>query len=338
MELLVFNDKGIYCQQADVYIDPWKPVKKVLITHGHSDHAYGGHQHYLCHRLTGMIIRSRISKELNIQSLEYGEQVTINGVTFSFHPAGHIIGSSQIRVEYKGEVWVTSGDYKLEDDGISTPFEPVKCDTFITECTFGLPVYKWKPQEEVFDGINTWWKQNSALGKPSMLLAYSLGKAQRILANIDASIGKIYTHGAVENLNEVFRNAGLSLPDTERITKDTDPKLYPGSLILAPPSALGSTWSRKFKNLSTAAASGWMTLRGARRRKGVDRGFVLSDHSDWDELNKAIKYTGAENIITTHGYTSVFTEWLKSQGYNARVESTTYEGETMDSTKEEQAA
>ncbi len=324
--LLTFTDRGIYCPAADIYIDPWKPVGQALITHGHADHSRWGHRHYLCTRQAKPVMQYRLGK-VNIETVEYGEQRTINGVQFSFHPAGHIIGSAQIRVEYKGEVWVVSGDYKLQDDGVSAPFEPVKCHSFITESTFGLPVYSWKPQAEVFEQINDWWLKNKEEGKVSVLGAYALGKAQRLLAGLDISIGPIFTHGAVENTNEVIRTQGIDLPPTVRVTRDIDRKRYPGAMVIATPSATGSAWMKKFKPASVGIASGWMALRGTRRRRGADRGFVLSDHVDWDGLNTAIASTGAERVFVTHGYTDIFTRWLREQGYDAQVVKTEYDGE-----------
>ncbi|RMG54124.1 MAG: ligase-associated DNA damage response exonuclease, partial [Bacteroidetes bacterium] len=300
--LIEFTDRGLYCPQADVYIDPWRPVPKALITHGHSDHARWGHQAYLATEAAAPVMRHRLGK-IKLQTVAYGRTTTINGVQFSFHPAGHIPGSAQIRVAYQGEVWVASGDYKLEEDGLSEPFEPLRCHTFITESTFGLPIYRWAPQAEVYADINDWWRANQAAGKVSMLFAYALGKAQRLLRALDPDIGTIYTHGAVENTNEVLRAQGISLPQTVRVTKDISPKDYPGNLVLAVPSVLGSSWIKKFKPLALGYASGWMRLRGARRRRAVDRGFILSDHADWPGLLQAIKATGAERVFVTHGYT-----------------------------------
>jgi putative mRNA 3-end processing factor len=324
--LLEFTDRGIYCPVADVYIDPWKPVRRALITHGHADHSRWGHKHYLCTREARPVIRYRLG-EVKIETMEYGEARTINGVRFSFHPAGHIVGSAQIRVEYQGEVWLVSGDYKLEDDGLSAPFEPVKCHNFITESTFGLPVYTWKSQAEVFGEINDWWRRNKEEGKVSVLGAYALGKAQRLLGGLDLTTGPIYTHGAVEQINEIIRSQGIELPPTIRVTPEIDRKAYIGGMVIATPSATASSWMRRFKPASVGIASGWMALRGTRRRRGADRGFVLSDHVDWEGLNSAIAATGAERVFVTHGYTDIFTRWLREQGYEAYVVKTDFEGE-----------
>lgn len=329
MPLLEFTNKGIYCAQADVYIDPWKKVKRALITHGHADHSRWGHSHYLCTKTAMPVIRHRLGP-INIESVEYGESRTVNGVKFSFHPAGHILGSAQIRAEYKGEVWVASGDYKIEDDGLAEAFEPVKCHGFITESTFGMPVYKWQPQAEVFAEINDWWRENNAQGKVSIISAYALGKAQRIMQNVDPGIGRIFTHGAVENINEVMRKQGIPLVETTRVHSTIKKDEYKGGLVIAPPSAVGGNWTRKFQPFSVAIASGWMNLRGARRRRNADRGFVLSDHADWDGLNQAVADTGASKVIVTHGYTEVFTKWLREQGYEAYGEKTQFESETPD--------
>lgn len=332
--LLVFNDKGIYCALADVYLDPWKPVDKAIITHGHADHSRWGHKKYITHHTNIPIITHRLGK-INVTGKTWGETFQVNGVTFSLHPAGHIIGSSQVRVEYKGEIWVFTGDYKTEDDGLSTPYEPVRCDTFITECTFGLPAFKWTPQREVMHDINEWWADNKTEGSTSILFGYSLGKAQRLLKHLNPEIGPILTHGAIENMTEVIRPM-VDLPKTTLITKDTRKEDFMGALVLAPPSAHGSTWIRRMVPYVTASASGWMTFRGARRRRAIDKGFVLSDHCDWDALLSSIKETGAEKVICTHGYTDIFSRYLKELGYDARTEKTQYEGELteMETSKE----
>lgn len=327
MALLEFTAKGIYCEKAMVYIDPWKPVDYAIITHAHADHSRIGNKFYLCHHLSKPIIQYRLGEQINIESIEYGEKRTINGVEFSLIPAGHVIGSAQVKVEYKGEVWVVSGDYKLEDDGLCAPFEAVKCNVFITECTFGLPVFKWKPQDEVFHAINSWWEKNKADKKATVLSGYSFGKAQRLLQGVDANIGPIYTHGAIENTNAVLRKMGIRLTDTTYISSDLDKKKFQGALIIAPPSALGSSWQKRFQPFESGIASGWMNIRGPRRRRAVDRGFVLSDHADWEGLNSAIKSTECEKVIVTHGYTSVFSKWLNENGIEAQIENTEFEGE-----------
>lgn len=324
--LLAFNDKGIYCAQANVYLDPWRPVTNAIITHGHSDHSRWGHKNYITHHLNIPIIKHRLG-DINVTGKDWGETFSVNGVTFSLHPAGHIVGSAQVRVEYKGEVWVFTGDYKTEDDGLATPYEVVKCDTFITECTFGLPAFKWLPQQEVFNDINTWWAQNKAEGKTSVLFGYTLGKAQRLLKHLDTDIGKIYTHGAVENMTEVIRPM-VDLPPTKLITRDTKKEEIAGNMVIAPPSAHGTPWIRKMTPYVTGSASGWMAFRGARRRRAIDRGFVLSDHCDWQSLLESIKATGCEKVISTHGYSEIFSKYLREQGYDARTEHTQYEGET----------
>lgn len=328
-DLLQFTARGIHCPPADIYIDPWQPVDRAMITHGHADHSRYGSKHYMATSAAAPAIQYRLG-DIDMQTVEFGETTVINGVKFSFHPAGHILGSAQIRVEYKGEVWVASGDYKLEDDGLAEPFEPIRCDTFITESTFGLPVYDWKPQAEVFANINAWWRENAAQGKVSFLTGYSLGKAQRILQGLDPSIGKIYTHAAVENLNEVIRGQGIMLPETIRATKEVPYKDYNTNLVLAPPSVLNSNWMKKLKPVSVGICSGWMSLRGPRRRKAVDRGFVLSDHVDWKDLNTAIAATEADRVIVTHGYTKVYTRYLRSLGLRADEAETEYTGETLD--------
>lgn len=325
--LLQFTDKGIFCEKAGVHLDPWKPVDKAIISHGHSDHAYFGHKHYLSTTIAMPVIKHRLYLQDNIETLAYGEELNINGVNFSFHPAGHIPGSAQIRVEYKGEVWVFSGDYKLQNDGISTPFEPVRCHTFITESTFGLPVYKWKPQQDVFDDVNAWWRKNRSEGKNSVIAGYTLGKAQRVLKNVDPSIGKIFTHGAVDSVNEIMRKQGINIPDAPRVTDEIKKEDLAGALIICPPSAVGSPWIRRFLPYSLGVASGWMKLRGTRRRRGADRGFVLSDHADWNDLNKTVLDTGAEKVFVTHGYSEIFAQWLNSRGIQAEEVKTRFEGE-----------
>ena len=327
--ILTFTDRGIYCAAGDFYIDPWRPVARALITHAHADHARSGMGTYLATDGTLPIMRHRLG-DISASSIAYGQVLRIGDADVSFHPAGHVPGSAQIRIEVDGEVWVASGDYKTTNDGFSEPFEPVKCHHFITESTFGLPVFRWAEQNVVAAEINTWWAACAAAGKTAFLGAYALGKAQRLLSMLDPAIGPILTHGAVEATNAVLRAQGLSLPDTLQATADVKPKDHPGAIVLAPPSALGSAWARKFGPQETAFASGWMAVRGIRRRRAGDRGFVISDHADWAGLLWAIQQTEAENIYVTHGYTDILTRYLAENGWSAQVVQTQFEGETLD--------
>ncbi len=324
--LLKFTPKGIYCSIADIYIDPWKPVERAIITHGHADHARWGNKLYLAHKHTCEILKIRLGQN-NYMPFEFGDSVIHNGVRFSFLPAGHLLGSAQIKVEYKGEVWVATGDYKLQNDGIATTWEPVPCHTLITECTFGLPIYTWKSNEELKEEILSWIRSNQEAGLNSVLIGYSLGKAQRILKMIEETDQKIYCHGAVENMNEVHRQNGIILPETFRPELEARNKKYENSIIVAPPSALGLPWIRRFKPYRVSVASGWMALRGARRRKAVDKGFILSDHVDWPGLHEVINLCKPEHVICTHGYTEIFAEYLKSIGIRASSEKTFFETE-----------
>ncbi|MFD1193458.1 ligase-associated DNA damage response exonuclease [Seohaeicola saemankumensis] len=331
--VLTLTDRGLYCAAGDFFIDPWRPVDRALITHAHADHARPGHGRYLCTDASMPVMRHRLGV-ITGDTIRYGETRRIGDALVSFHPAGHVPGSAQIRVEVAGQVWVVSGDYKTEPDGLCEAFEPLRCHTFISECTFGLPVFRWQPQAVVADQINRWWAENAAQGRASLLAAYSLGKAQRLLHLLDPAIGPILTHAAVENTNAVLRDQGLPLPDTLRITPDLDRKANPGALIVAPPAVLGSAWARRFGPLSTGFASGWMQMRGVRRRRAADRGFVISDHADWAGLLEAIKATGAETLYLTHGYTEIFTRYLRESGHDAHVLATEYGGEDADDTAE----
>lgn len=336
--MLTFTPEGIYCPAGDFHIDPWRPVPRALITHGHADHARSGMGQYLSTDIAAPVIRHRLG-QISLDTIRYGEVRQIGGASVSFHPAGHVPGSAQIRVEVAGQVWVVSGDYKTVADGLSDPFEPVKCHAFITECTFGLPVFNWTGQQDLTAQINGWWADNAAAGRVSMLGAYSLGKAQRLMHLLDTGIGPILTHGAVEGTNAVLRGQGIALPDTRLVTPDLDKAAKERAIVIAPPSALSGTWAQKFgPGRSSAFASGWMALRGVRRRRAADRGFVVSDHADWAGLNEAIAATGAEKVFVTHGYTSVFQRWLADQGYDAHIVSTEYEGEGLDGAESEAAS
>ncbi len=327
--MLTFTKSGIFCQQGGFYIDPWLPVDKAIITHAHSDHARWGNQHYLCHTHTKPLLQLRLG-EINIEAMNWGETKTINGVQISLHPAGHIIGSSQIRLEYKGEVWVVSGDYKLANDGISGAFEPVPCHHFVTESTFGLPIYRWENQEIIYQQIRDWVLHNKANGFSSVLLAYSLGKAQRVIDCL-APLGlPIYAHGAIANAQEKLIGAGFNLPavtrvpTAEQLPTASEKKALKEALVVAPPSVDGSNWLKQFGPAKTASCSGWMQVRGNVRRRNLDAGFVLSDHADWTGLLTAVKATGAERVFVTHGFQSAFSRYLNENGIESHEIATDY--------------
>jgi putative mRNA 3-end processing factor len=322
-DLVVRRPEGLYCPAGDFYIDPWRAVERAVITHAHADHARGGHAHYLCAHSGAGVLRARLGN-ISLQTLAYGEALNIGGVTVSLHPAGHVLGSAQVRLAHAGRVWVVSGDYKTEPDRTCTPFEPVPCDVFITECTFGLPIYRWRPAAEVMADINAWWQANAASGRPSLLLGYSFGKAQRLLAGVDECIGPIVVHAAIDPLNAAYRDEGIALPPTLRFSDVTDKSVWTQALVLAPPSAPRGPLNRALQHASDGIASGWMQLRGARRRAGVDRGFVLSDHADWPGLVQAIAATGAQRVIVTHGQEGVLVRWLQEQGLDAEAMDTDY--------------
>jgi putative mRNA 3-end processing factor len=325
--LLALTDAGLYCPTGDFYIDPWQPVARAVITHAHSDHACPGSAAYLATRDSERVLRTRLGADAHIETLAYGEIVSINGVDVSFHPAGHILGSAQVRVAYRGQVWVVSGDYKTDPDVTCAPFEPVRCHTFMTESTFGLPIYRWPPQASVLAQINDWWRRNQEAGRASILYAYALGKAQRLIAGLDPTIGPIFVHGALVRITEDYRASGVALPPVQYVGDAPRGFDWSQALILAPPSAHGTPWLRRFGPFSTGFASGWMRIRGTRRRRAIDRGFVLSDHADWPGLLAAIDATGAERVWVTHGYAAVLVRWLQEQGRDAAVLQTRFEGE-----------
>ena len=326
--LLSITERGLYCAAGDFYIDPWLPVARAVITHAHGDHARWGSSTYLAAAEGYRVLRTRLGDQASITTLPFGESTLIGSVRVSLHPAGHILGSAQIRVEHRGEVWVASGDYKTEPDPTCTAFEPVRCHTFVTESTFGLPIYRWRAQQQVFAEIREWWRDNAAARRPSVIFAYALGKAQRLLAGLRDDVpGPIYTHGAVERLNRDYRDAGVAIAHTAHASSLPRGHDFGTALIVAPPSAGGSTWLRRFGTYSSAFASGWMRIRGIRRQRGLDRGFVLSDHVDWPSLHEAIEATDASCVWVTHGYREPLVRWLVERGVDARAVSSRWEGE-----------
>ncbi|WP_457447788.1 ligase-associated DNA damage response exonuclease [Roseateles sp. P5_E4] len=337
-DLITRRPEGLYCEAGGFHIDPWRPVARAVITHAHADHCREGHGAYLAHSDAEGLMRSRMGPDMAFQGLAYGEPLQLGEVTVSLHPAGHVLGSAQVRVEHRGEVWVVSGDYFVsgavnaegEANTTCAPFEPVRCDVFITEATFALPIYRWAPQTEVLAEMRTWWADCAAQGKQALLMGYSLGKAQRLVAGLataDAP-GPVLVHAAVARLNEAYRAAGVALPEVETVTPETNFKALRGALVIAPPAVQDSRWAKALGPHSDAFASGWMRLRGARRRRSVDRGFVFSDHADWPGLLSAIQSTGARRVIVTHGDEGALVRYLSELGLQAEAFATEYGDET----------
>jgi putative mRNA 3-end processing factor len=325
--MLSVTEHGLYCAAGDFHIDPWRPVARALITHAHSDHARAGSDCYLCAAPGMGVLRARLGAGAVIEAMPYGERRVKDGVSVSFHPAGHVLGAAQIRVEHRGEVWVASGDYKTQPDPTCAPFEPVQCDTFITESTFGLPVYQWPEPAAVLSEVHDWWRRNQAAGRTSVLFAYSLGKAQRILAQLDPTTGPLLVHPAVGALLPAYEAAGVRFPPTQPASADHVRATVGKSLVIAPPAAEDSASLRAAGEVSTAFASGWMALRGTRRWRAADRGFVISDHADWLGLNDAIRATGARRVLVTHGYTKPLVRWLRERGFEADELATQFQGD-----------
>jgi putative mRNA 3-end processing factor len=327
MALLEHTPRGLYCAAGDFYVDPWRPVDRAVITHAHSDHARPGHAAYLATAPALGVLKSRLGANAKIDTLAYRETTHLNGVKISFHPAGHVLGSAQVRIEHGGEVWVVSGDYKLDFDPTCNAFEPVRCDTFISESTFGLPIYRWRAHAEMFAEINAWWASNAANGRASVLFAYSFGKAQRLIKSVDANIGPIFCHGAVEILNRAYREADVLLPETQMVSDVERGFDYSRALVVAPPSAQGTPWLKRFGDYSDAFASGWMAVRGRKKQNNVDRGFVVSDHADWPGLLRAIEASEAKRVLITHGSVPVMVRYLREKGIEADALETEFVGE-----------
>ena len=326
--LLRVDDRGLFCPAGGFHVDPWKPVERAVISHGHGDHARWGSQAYLSAAPGMPILRRRLGEGAAIEAVPFGERVRIGEVSVSFHPAGHILGSAQVRVERGGEVWVFSGDYKRQPDATCESFEVVPCHTFITEATFALPIYRWDDTRQVAREILAWWDANREADRASVLFCYSLGKAQRILGELARLTDRqVFVHGAVEPLNECYRAAGIEMLPTRTVSETGRGQSFAGELVLAPPSAGGSTWMRRFGAAGTGFASGWMRVRGTRRRRGFDRGFTLSDHADWPDLLRTVEETGAERVLTTHGYAEPLARFLRERGLSAGTLATPFEGE-----------
>lgn len=335
MKFIKFTKKGIYCVPGKFYLDPWYPVDYAVISHGHADHSRWGNKHYLCHQDSKNILLHRLGKDISIETLNFNQIKTINGVKVSFFPAGHIIGSVQIKLEYKGKIVVFSGDYKTNPDFITTPFEPVKCHEFITESTFGLPIYNWRTEAELQNQLQQWVVNNQKQNKTSVFFGYSLGKAQRIMSLIEG-IDEVFVHSAINNLNQAISKSGIVLPKSKLITSDFNKKDIQNKIVILPPALLGSKLLKKIPNAATAICSGWMQIRGNRRWKGVDAGFAVSDHADWNGLLSAVKATEAEKVYVTHGSQAVFSKYLNEIGIESQEVVTEYGTEDNEDAKDQQ--
>lgn len=321
--MLEFRREGIYCPQGNFYIDPWLPVDYAIITHAHADHARVGMKQYLCHELTAPILKLRLGQDIKVETLAYNQALHINSVKVSLLPAGHLIGSAQVRLEFQGKVTVVSGDYKIQDDGLSTPFEPVRCHEFISESTFGLPIYNWLPVEQINQNLVDWVVNNKKNGNNSILIGYALGKAQRIMKALEG-YEDLYVHYAISRINAAFTESGISLPPYKTIDFNDRPKDMKGEIIIVPPSLFGSNLLKNIPNAQTAICSGWMQVRGARRWRSADAGFAISDHADWPGLLTAVKETGAEKVYVTHGFKAEFTRYLNEIGIEAEEITTAF--------------
>lgn len=329
-ELVRPKAAGLYCKAGDFFIDPWQSAARAVITHAHGDHARNGSEEYYCATACAPLLRQRLGEQV-IRAYGYGEKFTLGDALVSFHPAGHILGSAQVRIEVCGEVWVVSGDYKRDPDPTCEPFEVVPCHTLITEATFALPIYHWGDGKDIFKSVFDWWQQNRARNVCSVLFCYALGKAQRLLAELGRFTEQpAFVHGAMTALTEIYRDAGVSMLPTLAVSDQAHKQDFRGELILAPPSAGQTPWMKRFKDCSTAFASGWMQIRGTRRMRGYDRGFAISDHTDWPGILRTVAETGTQRVLVTHGQPESLVRFLQERGIEAAPLKTLFAGEAED--------
>jgi putative mRNA 3-end processing factor len=325
-DLVAITAAGLHCPPGGFHVDPWGPSELALVTHAHADHARPGAAQYVCAEACAPLLRQRLGPDAVVRGVRYGERLALGSTSVSLHPAGHVLGSAQVRIEEAGRVWVVSGDYKRAPDPTCAPFEPLRCDVFVTEATFALPIYRWDEPASVAAEIHAWWLSNPE--RPSLLFAYSLGTSQRLLAELGFLTDRtVFTHGAVESFVRLYREAGVAMLPTEPLPETPKQRDLAGALILAPPFARATPWLRRFATADTALASGWMRVRGPRRRQGYDRGFALSDHADWPALLQTIEETGARRIVLTHGYAEELARFLRENGVEAEALATSFEGE-----------
>ena len=326
--MLIETPSGLFCEAGGFHIDPWGTVDRAVVTHAHGDHARPGNGNYLCAEACAPLLRRRFGPDATIETLRYGEIRRVGSIELSLHPAGHVLGSAQIRIAGPQGVWVVAGDYKRAPDPTCEPFEPLRCDVFITESTFGLPIYRWDPTGAVIADIVGWWRRSGESGKTSVLFCYTIGKAQRLLSELARVTDRpVLVHGMMAGMIEVYRSAGISMLPVKVVTERPRGTSFAGELVLAPLSARGTPWMRRLGDLSDAFASGLMRVRGVRRQRAYDRGFVLSDHADWPALLSTIAETGAPRILTTHGHAAPLARHLSESGLETGVIRTAWEGE-----------
>lgn len=327
-DLVTADERGLWCERGAFHVDPWEPAERAILTHGHGDHARAGSREYHCSESAAPVLRQRLGEEATIVTHRWGEHFELGDARVSLHPAGHVRGSAQLRIEVDGSVWVVTGDYKRAPDPTAEPFEPLRCDGIVTEATFALPIFRWQPPETVAEDILAFWDRNAAVGRTSVILCYALGKAQRILAELARLTDReVWVHGAIEGVTEAYRAAGVHMLPTRPVAETKRGRSFAGALVLAPPSARATRWMRRFGDHEVGFASGWMRLRGPRRRRSIDRGFVLSDHADWPDLLRTVRESGARRVLVTHGYTGVLARYLREQGLDAASLPTRFVGE-----------
>jgi putative mRNA 3-end processing factor len=326
-DLLELTSAGLYCPAGDFHIDPWKPVARAVVTHAHSDHARSGMERYFCARSGAALLRQRVGKNAAVQALAFGAPLRIGKAWISLHPAGHILGSAQVRIEHDGVVTVVTGDHNASDThAAAEPFEAVPCDVLVTESTFGLPVYHWARPEAVMAEIHGWWRANQAAGRTSVLPCYPLGKTQRILAALDASVGPVALAGPGRAFLPLYAAEGVRFPESVDLVPETVEQLKGSGLVLISFAGREPELLKRLAPLSFGAASGWMRIRGVRRSRDCDRGFVLSDHSDWPGLLRCVRQSGARRVGVTHGQTEVFARYLREvEGLDGFVVPTRFE-------------
>ena len=330
-DLLELRPEGLYCPPADVYIDPHRPVPKAVVTHGHSDHCRAGHKALLATPETCAIARARLGAQAfgSVQPLPYGAPLTLGAAVLRLVPSGHVLGAAQAVIEAGGRRAVVSGDYKRAADPTCAPFEPVPCDLFVTEATFGLPVFRHPPVESQVAKLLA--SIAAQPGRCHAVGAYSLGKAQRLIAELRRAghDAPIFIHGALEGMCAIYADHGVDLGKLEKALLEEKAR-FPGALIIAPPSALADRWARRLPDPVICAASGWMRVRQRAKQGGVELPLVISDHADWDGLCTTIREVQAEHVWVTHGAEEALCHWCADQGIDARPLSVAGRGDGED--------